>query len=63
MELFESSVVVDSTPKQLVEYLFGPIRWQIVDVAFDLMVFDQIIQPKTAQEVAVSLSLESKQTA
>lgn len=49
-------------PTQLMDYLLGPIRWQLVDIGFELKLYDLLSSAKSSNEVAKTLALLPKQT-
>lgn len=51
-----------SYPHQLIDFLLGPIRWNMLHAALELEVFDQLESAQTATAVAQQLSLQEAQT-
>ena len=51
-----------SVPEQLVDFLLGPIRWQLISVALDLCLFDKTIHPVSSLQLAAELSLAHEPT-
>ncbi len=47
---------------KLFELMLAPIRWQVLYTGVDLGVFDALYRPKTAQQIAAELNLDSVKT-
>lgn len=49
-------------PDQLMDFLLGPIRWQMISVALELSLFDALTEPTTRKIIAKRFSMKEKQT-
>lgn len=52
-----------SLPAALYDLLQAPIRWQVVQTAFELQLFDGLTEPQPAAEVAAARGLDARRTA
>jgi len=57
-----SAIAPIDTPESLYELMLAPIKWQIINVALELALFDRLSTPITNESLAQCLSLQPDKT-
>ncbi len=56
----EPSDTESQPPEKLYQLLFGPIRWQLIQVALELKLFDELEAPKDSKSLAQKLNIRDE---